>query len=90
MLASLVWLSLVDLQTLLVDAVWAGLFAANLRFAATDTDYFSEGLAPSPLQHYWSLGVEEQFYLVWPLLVLARCCSTSAGTAPGPGAACRA
>ncbi|GAA1926486.1 SGNH hydrolase domain-containing protein [Nocardioides lentus] len=69
-LASLVWLSLVDLQTLLVDAVWAGLFAANLRFAATDTDYFSEGLAPSPLQHYWSLGVEEQFYLVWPLLVL--------------------
>jgi len=70
-LASMIWLSLIEVETILVDAVWAGLFVANLRFAETGTDYFSDGLTPSPLQHYWSLGVEEQFYLVWPLLILA-------------------
>ncbi|WP_194288924.1 MULTISPECIES: acyltransferase family protein [unclassified Nocardioides] len=53
------------------DAGWAAGFLANWRFAAADADYFGSALPPSPLQHYWSLGVEEQFYVVWPLLVLA-------------------
>lgn len=34
-----------------------------------DVSYFEALGAPSPLQHFWSLGIEEQFYLVWPLLV---------------------
>lgn len=34
-----------------------------------ETSYFDALGAPSPLQHFWSLGIEEQFYLVWPLLV---------------------
>jgi peptidoglycan/LPS O-acetylase OafA/YrhL len=53
-----------------VDAEWALLFAANFRFAATGTDYFASSTTPSPLQHYWSLSVEEQFYFVWPWLIL--------------------
>jgi len=53
-----------------VDAVWALLFAANVRFAATGTDYFASSNTPSPLQHYWSLSVEEQFYFVWPWVML--------------------
>jgi peptidoglycan/LPS O-acetylase OafA/YrhL len=54
-----------------VDAVWSFFFAGNWRFAAKGTDYFQQGLLPSPVQHFWSLGVEEQFYLVWPWLMLA-------------------
>jgi peptidoglycan/LPS O-acetylase OafA/YrhL len=53
-----------------VDAVWSLLFAGNWRFATAGTDYFNEGTPPSPLQHFWSLGVEEQFYFVWPWLML--------------------
>ena len=54
-----------------VDGVWAALFAANWRMALTNVDYFQSTLAPSPLQHYWSLSVEEQFYFVWPALMVA-------------------
>lgn len=53
------------------DALASFGFVANWRFAATGTDYFQEGLPPSPLQHYWSLSVEEQFYFVWPWAMLA-------------------
>lgn len=51
------------------DAVATSLFVANMRFAQTGTDYLA-GTSPSPFQHYWSLALEEQFYLVWPLLMV--------------------
>ncbi|MCW2572793.1 MAG: O-antigen acetylase [Frankiales bacterium] len=54
-----------------VDSIWSLGFLANVHFAALGTDYFSLTRAPSPVQHYWSLSVEEQFYLVWPCLLLA-------------------
>ncbi len=52
------------------DARWAALFASNFRSIQQGTDYLGAQQEPSPLQHFWSLAVEEQFYLVWPLLIL--------------------
>ena len=44
---------------------------SNWVFVAEKSDYFSQGAPPSPLQHTWSLGVEEQYYVLWPLLLAA-------------------
>lgn len=52
------------------DAVWSFIFLGNWHFAADGTNYFLAGGPVSPLQHFWSLSVEEQFYFVWPWLML--------------------
>jgi len=74
LLAVLAWAAwqepVTRLESIRSDTLWSAVFLANFHFAAIGTDYFAAG-EESPLQHYWSLAVEEQFYLVWPLLVLA-------------------
>ncbi len=52
------------------DVAAAAAYVSNMSFAAQATDYFSAAQAPSPILHYWSLGVEEQFYIFWPALLL--------------------
>ncbi len=56
-------------RDLIGDALSATTYTVNWRLASHGTDYFQSELAPSALQHYWSLAVEEQFYVVWPLVI---------------------
>lgn len=58
-----------ELDLLRLDAFAALGYVANWRMIYRGGDYFTQTSAPSPLQHTWSLGIEEQFYLVWPLVV---------------------
>ena len=66
-----------DLTRLRRDVICAAFEVINFRFAGSHTDYFNTDVAASPLLHFWSLSVEEQFYAIWPLLVV------------GAGLACR-
>jgi peptidoglycan/LPS O-acetylase OafA/YrhL len=68
LVASWIVLSPLQMRTVVGDAKASALYVANYRFAAQRTDYLGPH-GPSPFQHYWSLGVEEQFYLVWPVLL---------------------
>jgi peptidoglycan/LPS O-acetylase OafA/YrhL len=67
--ASVGWLAPLQARQVVRDCLASALFVGNYRFAVTGADYLAGDSAPSPVQHYWSLGVEEQFYLLWPLLI---------------------
>ena len=58
------------LDTLRGDVLSTLGYGANWRFVLSGQSYFSSFTTPSPVLHMWSLAVEEQFYLVWPLIVL--------------------
>ena len=48
----------------------AALYVSNWFFLARATDYFAADIATNPVLHFWSLAVEEQFYVLWPLVLL--------------------
>src|SRR5580704_16669830 len=69
--ASVAVLGPIEAKAVAKDAVACALYVGNYRFAFQATNYLNAQGPVSPLQNYWSLGVEEQFYLVWPALLVA-------------------
>ncbi|NPD06468.1 acyltransferase family protein [Nocardioides sp. zg-1308] len=77
-----------EVRLLRGDGIAALFYVANWRMVLRGGDYFAQTAAPSPLEHTWSLGIEEQFYLLWPLVLCAvlvgcRTPRTSAGSSDG-------
>ncbi len=52
------------------DVFASAAYFTNWRLASRSVDYLAEDSTPSPVQHFWSLAVEEQYYIVWPLLIV--------------------
>lgn len=52
------------------DLLWTIFYGVNWHLIASDQDYFAQYLSASPLRHAWSLAIEEQFYVVWPLALI--------------------
>ncbi len=68
--ASRIFLSTSRANEILKDAYFSLALTSNFRYMSTSTDYFFQNSIPSPLLHFWSLSVEEQFYLIFPFLFL--------------------
>ncbi len=58
-----------ELERIRADGLGSLFYVANWRFVFAHQSYFEQFAVPSPLRHMWSLAIEEQFYLLWPLFV---------------------
>ena len=68
---AVVWARAIDLGQIRADGIATLFYVANWHTIFEGTSYWDISMAPSPLQHTWSLAIEEQFYFVWPFVVYA-------------------
>ena len=66
--AAYMWIPAATWATTTSDIAASTMYAQNWVLVRRSMDYYAQDQAPSPLQHFWSLAVEEQFYLGWPVL----------------------
>jgi peptidoglycan/LPS O-acetylase OafA/YrhL len=66
------------------DVAASALYAVNWVLAGRSVDYLAADARPSPVQHYWSLAIEEQFYVVWPLCLIALAAAVRLASRRGP------
>ena len=69
--AAWVWSSTSEWRGLGQELVASALYVENWLLVQRSVDYLAQDAAASPVQHFWTLSVEEQFYIFWPLLMLA-------------------
>jgi peptidoglycan/LPS O-acetylase OafA/YrhL len=67
------WLGFIQGDYVASDTRWVAVFLGNVHFSSVGTNYLQSQLPPSPLQNYWSLAVEEQFYVVYPAAMALIC-----------------
>ncbi|MCV7442431.1 acyltransferase [Mycobacterium paraense] len=70
LIGSAILLPPLQARSVIFDGIASALYVSNYWFIQQGVDYFGGMMPPSPFQHYWSLGVEEQFYLIWPPLII--------------------
>ena len=70
-LATIAFVARVHWEEFLTEIRASALYVENWLLAREAVDYLAADDAPTPVRHFWSLSAEEQFYLVWPALILA-------------------
>ncbi len=70
LVGTVIWMPANEKTSAFTDVGASALYVVNWLFARESIDYLAQDDAPSVVQHYWSLAVEEQLYVIWPILIV--------------------
>jgi len=68
--ATVLWMAVADWRGVAAELLASAFYVQNLFLVGQQVDYLAIDAAPSPLLHFWSLSIEEQFYILWPILMV--------------------